>query len=147
MFAADPDPHRITELTRRDIIDRLSLGSTHWSGRLSEVEFLNRVYDLDQLPSTDRRYSSAAGDIQQHRINNYDWDDNWVFHDSRFGVFRGSDEQFLGFLAEMVHPAVVPSSDEAGATVDWINDLLRPDGIQLVVVSSTSGRPIYAGRR
>jgi hypothetical protein len=34
------------------------------------------------LPSNDPRFNDAAGDIWQHRINNFDWDIDWVFYDS-----------------------------------------------------------------
>ncbi|GAJ02089.1 unnamed protein product, partial [marine sediment metagenome] len=50
----------ITEVTRRSIIDYLSLG-IQWSGRLEENEFLSRIYDLTQIPSTDSRFSTALG--------------------------------------------------------------------------------------
>src|ERR1039457_3342506 len=43
----------VTEVTRRGIVDILS--ARNWSGRLSETEFLSRLYDLDALPSHDRR--------------------------------------------------------------------------------------------
>jgi hypothetical protein len=54
-----------------------------WCGRLSEPDFLARLYDLDKLPSHDGRFDSMAGDIWQHRENNLDWDEDWVFSDSR----------------------------------------------------------------
>jgi AbiJ N-terminal domain 3 len=38
---------------RQNIIDGLKLENVHWSGRLEEVEFLQRLYDLKTLPSTD----------------------------------------------------------------------------------------------
>jgi hypothetical protein len=42
---------------------------------------LQRLYDLDALPSTDSRFKTAGRDIAQHRIANEDWDDEWVFSD------------------------------------------------------------------
>lgn len=39
---------------------------------------------MDQLPSYDPRCADAAGDIWQHRENNLDWEDDWVFTDDRF---------------------------------------------------------------
>jgi hypothetical protein len=55
---------------RQNIIDGLRLDNVRWSGRLEEVEFLQRIYDLNALPSTDGRFEDAAGDIWQHRVNN-----------------------------------------------------------------------------
>ena len=139
--------HHISELTRRDILDRISLDGVPWWGRRTEVEFLSRLYDLKALPSTDYRYADAAGDIHQHRVNNYDWNDDWVFHDPRFAVADGPDESFLAFLAEMLHPAVVRNAEEAAEILAWLNELLRPDGFELVAISNITGRPIYGGQR
>lgn len=72
---------KISEITRRDILDELRLRNTQWNGRLDEVEFLGRLYPLQMLPSDDGRYEDMAGDIYQHRINNLDWDEWWVFGD------------------------------------------------------------------
>lgn len=44
-------PKRITEITRRDIRD--SLSSLNLWGRMGEIEFLERLYDIDSLPSND----------------------------------------------------------------------------------------------
>lgn len=99
-------PNRISEITRRDIRDELS--SLNIYGRLEELEFLERLYDLDELPSSDSRYGTARGDIIQHRYNNFDWPDDWIFDDERFGL-KDNDERFVHFLSEIVHPLnVVP---------------------------------------
>ena len=39
---------------------------------MTEVAFLQRLYDLDALPSDDRLFATAAGDIAQHRAANYE---------------------------------------------------------------------------
>ena len=52
------------------------------TGSLEEPEFLSRLYDLKSLLSNDRRFPDSAGDICQHRINNYDWEAHWVFYDT-----------------------------------------------------------------
>lgn len=58
----------VTHLTRRDIFDYLSMEGISWHGRLEEVAFLERIWDLTSLPSTDGRFRNAAGDIFQHRV-------------------------------------------------------------------------------
>lgn len=45
---------RISQVTRRDIIDALAAEKVCWSGRLEEPEFLSRLFDLSAMPSTDR---------------------------------------------------------------------------------------------
>lgn len=137
----------LSEVTRRDIRRALMKEGISWSGELDEVEFLNRLYDLTKLPSTDSRFDSAAGDIWQHRINNYDWDEHWVFSDERLQLADGPDEVFLNFLAEMVHPVVLGDREKARKIVTMLNELLAPDGWELVERSTISGRSIYGPQR
>lgn len=138
----------ISEITRRDIFDTITLQGIDWSGRLEEPDFLNRIYDLASLPSTDGRFKDAAGDIWQHRIRNpEDWESDWVFTDRRFDLMHGSDEALLRFLAESVHPAVRTDVDDARRLVATFNEKLAADGWALVEVDQLSGRPIFAGRR
>ena len=113
---------------RQNIIDGLRLENVRWSGRLEEVEFLQRLYDLNALPSTDSRFKDAAGDIWQHRVNNpLDWDDDWVYGDDRFSLLDGPTETFLRFLAETVHPVVRPDRNEVLKLVQHFNDQLQGD--------------------
>lgn len=137
----------ITDVTRRDIQRMLVRESISWCGDLGETEFLNRLYDLSSMPSTDHRFENAEGDIWQHRVNNYDWDDQWVFNDDRFQLADGPDAVYLNFLAEMVHPAVRPDREQAAKIVAALNELLTFDGWILVERSTISGRPIYGPQR
>lgn len=103
----------ISTSVRRNIIDGLILDEVNWSGRLDDVEFLERLFDLEALPSTDSRFKTAAADIWQHRINNYDWPNDWVYSDNRLNIFGGTTDNFLRFLCELVHPVVRPDRNEA----------------------------------
>ncbi len=136
----------ISELTRRDIFDFIRANIT-WSGRLSEAEFLGRLYDLESLPSGDRRFSSLSGDIWQHRVNNFDWDDDWVLTDPRLGLESGPDEVLLAFLAEMLHPVIRPYDEKARQVLDAFNGYLAPDGWEIAECERISGRPVFAARR
>lgn len=124
--------NNITELTKRDIVDVLQNGfwgnevkisydyyerqfpeeyateyKINWYGRLTEIEFLSRIYNLDIMKSNDSRFKNARGDIIQHTINNNDWEANRVFLDKRFGILNGgNDETFLKFVCEVFHPVV-----------------------------------------
>jgi hypothetical protein len=64
----------------------LTPAHTFWSGALPETDFLARLYDLNDRPSHDSRYTTAGQDIVQHRVMNEDWDDDWIFSDPRFGL-------------------------------------------------------------
>lgn len=137
---------RISEITRRDIIDAIHMETVNWCGRLEEPAFLSRLFDLSSLPSTDGRFRDAAGDIWQHRINNYDWDDDWVFYDPRFNLMNGDDETFLRFLCETIHPVVRPDVTEAERICQLYNEYLKNDGFQLVEKTRISGKPVFVGR-
>ena len=139
--------NEITEVTRRAIIDHFTINSIAWWGRLTEDEFLARLYDLTKIPSTDGRFRNAAGDIRQHRLNWLDWPDDWVFYDQRFNLLRALDEEFLRFLCETVHPVVRPDSDEAVALVGFFNQHLNRDGWEIFRKGDLSGRPVFAARK
>lgn len=125
----------------------MTLGGVDWAGRLSESEFLGRLYDLSSLPSTDRRIKDAAGDIRQHRENWTDWDDDWIFYDSRFNLLHGPDDEFLRFLSETVHPVVCSESDRAQSLVVQYNSHLRKDGWEIVETGMISERPVFDFRQ
>lgn len=133
----------ISTVTRRNIFDGLRVDGVGWSGRLDDVEFLGRLFDLEALPSGDSRFKTASGDIWQHRINNDDWPDDWVYEDSRFNFLNGPDDVFLRFLSEMVHPVVRPDRNEALKLVNEFNDQLRREGWCLVEVEKIAGRPRF----
>jgi hypothetical protein len=136
---------KISEITRRDIFD--CLRSENWHGRLEETEFLSRIFDLKALPSNDARFRDAGSDIWQHRINNPgDWDDDWIFKDSRFQLEDGPDEVLLRFLCETIHPVVRPEIIDCVRLCELYNDLLKHDGYEIVERTRISGRPVFAAR-
>jgi len=148
MFAEDPFAARtVTRETRKNIIDVLAAEEIKWWGRLDEVAFLQRVWNVSEMPSTDYRFKSAAEDVHQHRVNNYDWDDDWIYGDTRFDVLGCVDDRFLAFLCEMVHPLVRDDVDEAERIVQWCNELLIANGWRLVPSKRIRGRPIYHAAR
>lgn len=128
---------------RRNILDGLRLEQVNVFGVLNDPEFLSRIYELRRLPSTDSRYKDAAGDIYQHRVNNDDWDDYWIFDDDRFPLLDGPADTFLRFLAETVHPVVRPDREEAAKIVGHYNDQLRQASWELVEVERIAGRARY----
>ena len=159
--------NRITDVTRQDIIDIIrdgiwiSLDTPEYDresgqvidgysvrmpiyGRLSEIDFLSRIYDLDNMPSTDHRFSNASGDIWQHTVNNDDWEAYWYFSDSRFQLSNGNDDKYiLRFMCEMLHPAVRDEKSPWRKYLDKFNEILEPDGYRLVAVKKISGREAY----
>ena len=137
---------RVSEVTRRNLFDSLRLGNFHWSGRLDEPSFLQRVFDLEAMRSLDHRFANAHDDIFQHRVRNWDWEPDWVFDDPRFNLLRCDDDTLFRFLCEMLHPVVRNESDDVGAWRDNINQHLNVDGFELYQESSVSGSPVFSVR-
>ena len=137
----------ISQITRRNIFDFIQVENFWWAGRLEEIDFLLRIYDLEKMESNDSRFPNAVGDIWQHRINNpNDWEDNWIYNDSRFDLMGCDDSIFLNFLCEMIHPIVREASADVNRLVQIFNDNLKEDNFEIVEKSRISGKPIFVGR-
>ena len=147
MTSSDPasahEPPTITAVTRRDIFNYLRGMSSPWWGQLDEVTFLEGLYDLDRPPSENSQLPTVRADIQQHRFNNQDLPDDWIFEDSRLELSHGPDQVLLAFLARTVHPEVAADIEEATRHVEELNRLLALDGWSLRPYEFLSGRPLY----
>lgn len=138
----------VTGVTRRALTRELVARGHWWWGDLDEVDFLRRLYDLEDLASHDDRYPHALADFIQHRINNFDWDDDWIFDDVRFRLNDTDDDvPFLRFLAETVNPEVRTDREAVQTIVAMYNDHLRHDGLELYHESTISGRPVFGWRQ
>jgi very-short-patch-repair endonuclease len=133
---------RITELTRRNLIDHFG-SLSRVSGKLDLTEFLSRVWPLKEMSSSDSRLTSAEGDIWQHMINNDDWSTEYLFR--YLGLHTASDSLVCRFLEASVHP-VVREGDEQERLVAQLNEFLTPDGYRLLEGPAVSGRPTYQVR-
>lgn len=116
-------------------------------GRMGDLEFLSRLFDLKSLPSNDSRFKNAHDDIWQHTINNADYEGNWVFTDDRFFPQNVSDNIFLSFLCEMAHPLVRPDHQQALRIITIANDWLKIDGWELYREREIAGGNIYQFRQ
>ena len=110
-------------------------------GRLDEVTFLGRVWDLGAMPSTDYRESSLEADLRRH-IAWGDYNDSEVLY-GKVNIGRCPDEQFGRFLAECIHPLVRNDERVAAELLALFNEHLAEDGFVLVETSRISNRPIY----
>jgi hypothetical protein len=138
---AMPD-NRISEITRRTILDFLLLRTVPFNGSLDLISFLKRVWPLKSMPSTDHRFRDAEGDIWQHAVNNSDWDYSELLY-RRLDILECPDETFGKFLEACVHPLVFRDRDECTKVVDSVNKELRNDGFCLSPKEPMSGRDIY----
>lgn len=115
-----------------------------WWGRLTEGEVLERLYDIDSLPSRDDRFDTAREDIWQHRENNADWHNDWILTDPRFEL-SSNDGKLLAFLAETLHPDVRSDRQEVEQLRVAYNKILRSDRVELHQTGSVSNRPTFSG--
>ncbi|MFZ1084582.1 MAG: hypothetical protein WAN35_06435, partial [Terracidiphilus sp.] len=136
-------PLKITEITRRAIIDRLFLDTSEpFYGKSDLISFLKRTWPLSQMPSTDYRFKDAEGDIWQHSINNDDWTESELLW-NRLKIGEIPDEQFARFLDARVHPLICPERERIEYLVRSFNEELINDRFVMQKSSEISGRPIY----
>ncbi|MCY4365918.1 MAG: hypothetical protein OXE17_06830 [Chloroflexi bacterium] len=134
----------IREGARRDIVDLILLRGVPFHGRLNCMDFLKRVWPLEEMPSEDHRFRTATGDIATH-IGFRDWDDSHLLLE-RLKLARGPDEEFLRFIEEVVHPLVVPDETEVLSLVAAINGPLGREGYHLVETDRISGKTVYGAK-
>ena len=141
--------HQISEPTRRNIADELLMRGMAPEGRLDEVAFFSRLFDLSALPTRDSRrqqFPNMAADLRQHRVNNSDWPDGWWWTDDRLDLLHSADEVFLSFLAEMIHPVVRPDPKDREPYLDVFNRHLNPEGWEISPISQVGAHPVYGAR-
>lgn len=138
----------ITDVTRQHIADEMQLAKLWYHGNQNEPDFLARLFDLKSLPSrNDDRYTNAYDDIWQHRVNNNDWDVDWIYTDPRINLLHCDDDTYLKFLAMTVHPRVRTNPDEVSKLIEVYNKHLDADGFEVAQTDEISGKPIYSGRQ
>ncbi|MGG1880698.1 hypothetical protein ABDI30_24490 [Paenibacillus cisolokensis] len=132
--------YTISELTRRNIMDELHVRN-NIAGKYDLIEFLNRIWDLDSMPSKDSRFENATGDIWQHMINNDDFDEVYLY-EKYLELMTATDEVFIKFLEQVVHP-LVRHQDEQDEYIQFINKHLANDGYKFSLADNISGFPVY----
>jgi hypothetical protein len=132
----------VTQVTRSSILDLILLGNRPFHGRMDLMTFLRRIWDLSSMPSTDRRFKDADGDIWQHMVNNDDWSYQELLCE-RLNLLRCDDTTFFRFLETCLHPLAVEDEVEAESMANAFNERLAKDGYKLVVSSRISGRAVY----
>ena len=134
---------KITKITRLNIIDKILLSGTPFHGRLDLITFLDKIWNLSSMPSTDRRFKDAKGDISQHMVNNDDLSYSELLS-SRLNLNDSDDITFKKFLETRLHPLVVDNVEEAAELANDFNQHLKNDGYKLQISSHVSGKPLYS---
>jgi hypothetical protein len=136
-------PRKITEYTRTDIVDALLSDKDHsFKGKLDLISFLKKVWPLESMPSQDSRFKDAAGDIWQHTVNNYDWDESELLY-TRLGINEVPDEQFVRFVETCMSPSVSRDPERIESLATLFNKYLPHDGFIAKPNGTVSGRTIY----
>ncbi|MGC2878318.1 hypothetical protein [Bacillus subtilis] len=132
--------YTISELTRKNIMNYL-YSKNNVEGSLDLIDFLKRIWNLEDMPSTDTRFHNAAGDIWQHMINNSDWDEAYLY-ENYLELLTATDEIFIQSLEQVVHPLVRQHS-ETKEYIEYINNHLIKDGYQFFPLDNISGYTVY----
>lgn len=151
---------KITKLTKRNILSLFKNGFYVDEGFCNnyikynyigiyenEIDFLERIYNLEEMPSFDDRYSNAKGDIYCHSVLNDDYESCWVFNDKRFDLCGDNDDKYLSFLCEIFNPYVRNENEPWEYVLDKINSLLKEDGYELFENGKISGQIKYGYRK
>lgn len=152
--------NQITGLTKRDLFEIVFRGfqitdelfgntdyfGINYHGRLEIPEFLNRLYNLKELPSLDSRYDNAETDIYIHTVVNEDYPIDFILDDERFNLRQASDESLLNFICEVFHPEVRDEKSTWINVKQQISGLLYADGYEIIPISEISGREVYGWR-
>ena len=117
----------------------LALGDI--KGRLNLIDFLKDTWDLDKMPSTDPRFSTASDDIWQHMINNSDWDYDYLFGEY-LNLIDGPDDRLFSFLEHVVCPSVRKPGEQE-QYVMAANKYLLKEGLQFQLREEISGHKVY----
>lgn len=105
------------------------------------MTFLERIWELDIMPSEDSRYSDAYGDIQQHIVNNDDWTYEELF-EQRLDLIT-NDESFKKFIETLLHPDFRMDEDEIIKYYLIINPYLEKENYTLVIVDYVGSLPLH----
>lgn len=132
----------VTELTRRRLMSVFT--KRPLSTEIDEVEMIQRIWPVADMPSP---YSSAGGlleDIYQHTVRNYDWEGDELL--IQLGFLTCSQAQLFRFLQEVTGP-IATKPEEQAELVKVLNGHLQHDGFRLAVVGKLSGTPVYEVQR
>lgn len=91
--------------------------------RIDSVQFLNKIWELRLMSSSDPRFRTAAEDAKKHLIDNDDWDNDYVFLD-RFKLLDCKEEEFIKFLNVVISSDVRSDEDEIEKYISVIVGLL-----------------------
>jgi hypothetical protein len=106
------------------------------------IPFLENIWDLTSMPSTDDRFNDAASDIYQHMINNNDWEYEYLFLE-RLDLFS-NEIIFKKFIETLVNPKFRKDENEIFQYSILINSYLEKEKLELVIIAyNESELPVH----
>lgn len=134
----------ITREQRLKIYKAINALGSVWgqSGNIDPVQFLDRIWNLRLMSSSDPRFNTAAEDARKHLIDNDDWDDDYVFLD-RFKLLDCSEEEFLKFLNVVICPDVRDNENEIEKYISVIEPLL-PKEYEITETTDKNGQIVHS---
>jgi ABC-type branched-subunit amino acid transport system ATPase component len=130
---------KITEELKLKIFNAIKSQPTFFKkidGEEEMLPFLGLIWDLQNMPSLDGRFSDAYGDIFQHTINNDDWTIDYLFLE-RLELLK-NDEIFISFLEKSISPEYRIDENDILQYVYLINPYLESCGLRLILSSYNS---------
>lgn len=139
--------HRITEITRRDVLKVLNGLDTLFAD-VDLFEGLNIVaseqLSHDALSNYIESLPTLAKEIEQHYIRNNDFSNEELL--IRCGALTCSQNRFFALIGKLLDP-VVRRGDEQAWLATALNAVLKADGFNVVEIGEQSKHPIYAVQR
>jgi hypothetical protein len=135
--------HQITPLTRQRILTEID--GVPLSGNLDEIEFLKKLWPIDQLNShgLSLKEKTMEDYFVRHRINNFDLSNKDVLE--ALGIQKCSQKQFFRLLEAILDPLCREIPEQADLKTR-LNRHLSHDGFSIDEVGRMSGAPMYAVR-
>jgi len=135
---------KLTKNLKREILKQI-LGQNNPFGEREGIRnimfFLERIWELDIMPTTDNRYNDAYGDIQQHIVNNDDWTYEFLFEE-RLDLLS-DNKIFKKFLETIIHPDIRENEDEIIKYYLIITPYLEKEGYTFALTDYIDGFSLY----
>ena len=137
----DMQKYQINGNIRRTLLDELFGLGVEIEGELDIIPFLNRIWDLKNIPSAYGGKGTMEDSVLQHMIRNDDWSYSDLF-DTHLDVVGSEDNIFAKFLETLVDPVVRKGAKQRDMLA-LINSHIVEDDYELAENGSKLGIPVY----
>ncbi|MBZ9974204.1 MULTISPECIES: abortive infection family protein [unclassified Mesorhizobium] len=134
----------VTELTRRRIMALFD--KRPYSTEFEEIDFIRRIWPTGRMLSVFENVATEQtldDDLFNAIVRNNDWNNRETLE--AVGYLTCSQRQFFRFLEEVTSP-LTQSREVQAELAAAVNEHLRHDGCQLIIIRRLSGSPVYEVR-